>query len=205
MNKMGLMAIAAAAIATGAASADFVTQNGGGGALNVNSPMFTSDIIISDALTITEVSISLNGLTHAWLGDVDVTLTHVETGTVLTIFQHVGGGTFGDSSDFGGTYGFDDDNLGNLWTEAAAKTGAQIAAPGAYFASNNTGAKTFFSIFDGQSSAGTWRLKVVDTFPSGDDGALQGWTLNIDGTPIPGPGALALLGLAGLAGRRRRS
>jgi hypothetical protein len=205
MNKTCTMAAALVAAVAGVANADFVTANGGGGALNVGTPSFVSDIVITDQLTITEVSISLNSLTHAWAGDVDITLTHLDSGASITIFKKInpGASTFGTSDDFNGNYSFDDDNAGSIW--AAASAAGTVIAAGPYFAVDGANVKQFFSIFDGLNSQGTWRLSVVDTFATADDGALGGWTLNIDGTPIPGPGALALLALAGCARGRRRA
>lgn len=50
--------------------------------------------------------------------------------------------------------------------------------------------------------AGVWTLRIYD-WASGDTGSLGGWSIDV--THVPAPGALALLGLAGLvSGRRRR-
>lgn len=54
----------------------------------------------------------------------------------------------------------------------------------------------------GASAAGEWRLIVLDTWPSLDESALGNYAVNY--TAVPAPGALALLGVAGLVGARRR-
>ena len=53
--------------------------------------------------------------------------------------------------------------------------------------------------FSGPLGAGSYSFWVQETGPSTDN-----WDLNFIVTEVPSPGALALLGLAGLAGRRRR-
>jgi MYXO-CTERM domain-containing protein len=49
--------------------------------------------------------------------------------------------------------------------------------------------------------AGTWSLKFYD-WDVDASGTFTGWTLNYNA--VPTPGALALLGFAGLIGTRRR-
>jgi hypothetical protein len=58
--------------------------------------------------------------------------------------------------------------------------------------------------FAGITSAGTWRLTIEDTFPFADDGSLGKWFIQLTGPVVPAPGAIALLGAAGLLGSRRR-
>ena len=53
--------------------------------------------------------------------------------------------------------------------------------------------------FSGPLGAGTYTFWAQETGPSTDN-----WDLNFIVTEIPAPGALALLGVAGLASRRRR-
>lgn len=200
MNRMHLgAAIATVALAATAANAG-MSYTGGGGLLNEDTPVLVSDIVVPDSFAITDVTVTLDNLTHSWMGDLVATIEHVESGTAVTLFQNIGGGAFGDSTDFGGTYGFNDAFTGDIWAEAAALDGDGVLPSGEYFASDETGAQTFLSAFNGIDSAGTWRLTIEDTFPTLDDGELGAWSVTI----VPAPGAMALLGLAGLAGARRR-
>ena len=53
--------------------------------------------------------------------------------------------------------------------------------------------------FDGPLGPGDYTIWAQETSP-----AVDTWNLGFIVTPVPAPGALAVLGLAGLAGRRRR-
>ena len=54
--------------------------------------------------------------------------------------------------------------------------------------------------FSGPLGAGTYSFWAQETGPSNDD-----WDLNFVVSEVPAPGALAVLGLAGIAARRRRA
>ena len=54
--------------------------------------------------------------------------------------------------------------------------------------------------YDGPLGAGDYTFWAQETGPSADN-----WEISFVITPVPGPGALALVAVAGLAGRRRRS
>lgn len=55
--------------------------------------------------------------------------------------------------------------------------------------------------FSGPYAAGSWTLTVEDAWDTADDGALGSLGVNYT---VPAPGAVALLGLGGLAAIRRR-
>ena len=160
------------------------------------------------------VAVQLVGLQHSWVGDLVVTLTHVESGRTATLFDSVGmpSELFGSAAKLDGTYVFNDNifnpanpNAASLWS--AADVAGVGVIPTAFYYPTGYGSPSLVSmdaVFAGITSAGTWRLDVVDTFAAFDDGSLFKWVLVLTGTPVPAPGAIALLGIAGLVGGRRR-
>ena len=160
------------------------------------------DLVIANTDVIQSVdSVDLINLVHTWLGDLVVTLTHVETGTTAELIDRVGRTTtsgFGNSGDLNGNYSIVDG--GAAWPATAA------IAPGTYTQfSNGTAGESLvggnpLSVFVGESLAGTWRLTVKD-LGSGDTGSISAFCLNVT---VPAPGSLALLGLGGLVATRRR-
>jgi MYXO-CTERM domain-containing protein len=162
------------------------------------------DLVITDSGIIQDLDVTTLWASHGWAGDIIARIEHVDTGTIATLFHKIGdatGTSYGDSSDLVGAYRFDDASANSIWT-AAAGTGGPIPA-GTYFASGPlTGAQTFLNVFNGENINGTWRLHIEDTFPAGTPGTVTSFTLH---ATVPAPGALALLGLAGVtAGRRRK-
>ena len=217
MTRSFIATLGLSLAAASVASAGIITE-GGTGFIIDGSSLHTSDIVLDPStygeLTNLSVQVGLNGLQHDWLGDLVVTLTHVESGTSVSLFGTVGGDPFGSSAEMDGFYTFNDGIYnpavpaqGNLWQAADdAEAGSGVVAGGFYYATNNA-SPNFVSMnaaFAGITSAGTWRLTVEDTFPAFDDGALLKWTISLTGDVVPAPGAVALLGLAGIAGSRRR-
>jgi len=201
---MAAIAIASAASAT--------TYTGAGGTIPDNAPAgFSSIINVTDEFIVKDITISLVGLNHTWVGDLVVSITKMDGGSNPSqfLFNRVGKTVattgFGDSSNLGGTYSFNDSFTGNLWT-AAGGGGTDFTIPGGnYFASGALSANQVLlkPTFQGLNGAGMWKITIVDG-AAGDTGSLGSWTVTFEKTPIPAPGALALLGLAGLAGGRRR-
>jgi subtilisin-like proprotein convertase family protein len=177
--------------------------------------VFTSVINVpglSSVVSLNSVSLTW-GPAHTWAGDIQVTLT-APNGDNVHLHSRVGatGNTsFGDSSDLLGTYVFvDADAAGGVFSTAAAAAGAAVPiAPGTYKRSTNAatpgqGVDTDdYDVFVGDQANGNWTLTVRD-WASPDPGTLASWSLNLTIDRIPAPGALALLGVAGLAGRNRR-
>jgi len=216
-----LATLAAAAVISSASGAVVV---GAGGALPdatsgnsiPNSGFFSSSAASSFVGDITGIkSVTLSNLSHTWVGDMQITLIS-PNGTRVNLFSRFGVTTatgVGSSKDLGGTYTFVESG-GLAWNPIA---GAGLYPGGIYDRSTNTNALTVqvgtvsgvqglnpntFASMIGGASNGNWTIEYRD-FAGGDIGTLGGWS--VDFNFIPTPGALALLGVAGLAGRRRRA
>ncbi len=139
--------------------------------------VFMLDVV--EATTIDGLELGLE-LVHTWTGDLQVTLVS-PAGTEIEIMNRVGAispTSFGDSSDLDGTYLFVDGG-DDIW-DAADAAGA-LLPEGSYAATGNNFDGTYptnaLSVFDGESSAGTWTLTIRD-WTTGDVGVLDGWLMN---------------------------
>jgi hypothetical protein len=192
--KSALIAsISTVGIACTANAQDFTSP---GGVFVDRIGTFTVDLVIGASGTIADLDVTTNWASHSWMGDLHVTLTHVDTGTTAAVFEDVGPGT-GSSSDLVGAYRFDDESTNSFVAAAASNP----VPTGTYFAVNAAEAQSFLSVFDGESISGTWRLTMTDDYPASATGTLTNFTLHMT---VPAPGALGLLGAAGLAGLGRR-
>ena len=172
------------------------------------------DIVVPDSFTIADLNVDLI-IEHTWQGDLIVTLEHLDDGVTAGLLYRPG-----DSLSAG--FGFSADNIGNpatgepMWLDDEADAPYDSAQPngigavadpgidnvtGSWIPYGAGGVMGELANFDNTDAAGTWRLHVSDT-ATGDTGAILQYSLHF--TAVPAPGALALLGLAGLAGRRRR-
>jgi len=219
----GLMAI------TGAASAGTVNVWSAGSGLDIAIPDGTygggfvgtaSDFIVvgDDGFggnIITDIDVTI-GISHTWIGDLVIKLVSPD-GTVLTLLSRPGFAEVadngedccGDSSNFGFDFliTYDDASpndaelMGGSIADAAFVGDPANGSPNNYFPNPGAGPGAALSDFNGQNAVGNWTLYVGDSFAA-DTGILDAWSMSI--TTIPAPGALALLGLAGLVSRRRR-
>ena len=202
--KSAQRVLAGVALATGSVACADVYQ-GSGFTIPDNVQAGVSSVIEVSGGTsaITGVEVTLLGMTHTWVGDLNATLSS-SRGTVFPLFIRIGilptGGGAGFSTDLNGDYRFTDLASTTLWS--AASGGVALAPPGSY---RTTGpqanaATSLNAAFGGQDSNGRWTLRMSDN-AGADLGRIQGWTLSI----VPTPGSLAIFGLAGIAaGRRRR-
>lgn len=136
-----------------------IPDNNGSG---VNSTM---NIGVSGTLTDLNVYVNAN---HTWVGDLRFSLTHQETGTVVTFFDRPGvpASTFGCSgNDIDTTL---DDEAGTPVENQCAGSSPTINGT---FSPNNP-----LSAFDGQTLAGTWILNAADLVGS-DTGTLNQWCI----------------------------
>jgi subtilisin-like proprotein convertase family protein len=166
----------------------------GSGTVGPASP-FPSTITVSGITgNITKVTLTLFGITHTYLADIDVLL--VGPGGKVLVMSDCGSGT--SVNDVSLT--FDDDAADSLPASGSVFSGTY--QPTDY----GTGADTFsspapvgpydahLSAFAGASPNGNWSLYVQDD-ASIDSGSIQGWSLNLStsnsicctGAPPPQP------------------
>lgn len=184
------------------------TFHGSGFTIPDNDPAGASSTIQADPFffVIFDVSVTLQGLSHSWAGDLTVRLTSMTTGRSVTLVERVGRASdvgFGDSSNFDSDYTFRDGGA-ELWAAAAAVPGSGVISQGAYAPSGRFNAPTSLqNAFTGQSNGGDWVLTISDAAEL-DIGTLQSWSITFFNLPAPASAAgLAGLGLA-MAGMRRR-
>jgi subtilisin-like proprotein convertase family protein len=126
----------------------------------------TSSIFVpASAGKITDLDISL-AIAHSFDGDLDITLTHVASGTSVVLFQDVGGSNEGFFIRLSDEAGPD------------ISTASNPKVDGAISGTFNPGGAALLSAFDGLDASGEWRLTIVDD-SGGDTGTLFGWTLQI--------------------------
>lgn len=145
--------------------------------ISIPDPGSTSDSqSISDTRTINDLNVILDA-SHTWVGDLTFTLTHVNSGTSVTIFDRPGvpASTYGCSgNDIDAML---DDEAGSA-VEGQCGTGTPTI--NGTFSPNNA-----LSAFDGESMNGSWTLSVSDAVGA-DSGTLNSWCLEATlGGPTP--------------------
>ncbi|GCA69040.1 hypothetical protein MiYa_00562 [Microcystis aeruginosa NIES-2519] len=188
--------------------ASAVTFTGTGTGFNIpdnNATGASSTITVPTGsnFSITNITVTLNNLTHTYVGDLIATLTYVPTNTTVSLFNRIGRiSGLGDSSNFNGNYSFNDAFTGNIWSVAASGNSSFVIPSGNYFPTG-AGSGTLVPILTslgGSQTAGDWRLTISDNGLS-DTGSLGSWTLNLEGTPIAPvsvPESNSVLGLLAL-------
>jgi len=141
-------------------------------ALSVGAASVSTTITIADDLTIADLNVFID-MPHDYPGDVSIFLTS-PAGTSVKIVDDPGkpASTWGCSNDdFLVT--LDDEGTGNVedaCTSPPAISGTLIP--------NNA-----LSAFDGESTQGTWTLRLDDSYTSADTGTLNNWRLIITAEP----------------------
>jgi subtilisin-like proprotein convertase family protein len=103
-------------------------------------------------------------IVHSFDADLDVTLTHVPTGTSVILWQDVGGSNEGFEVRLNDEAGTD------------ISTATNPKADGVISGTFNPGGAALLSAFDGEDASGKWQLTIVDD-SSGDTGTLMSWGL----------------------------
>jgi subtilisin-like proprotein convertase family protein len=179
------------------------------------------DIVIGTSGFVSDLTVTITGLNHTYVGDLIATLTNINTSTSVNLFNRIGrvaapsyGTPFGDNSNFNGTYSFSNTFTGDIWAAAASggdafNIPAGNYAPSTFTASGSASVAPPSSLapFTGQSLSSTWRLTIAD-WAGTDTGGFSGWTLAGNATPVPVPpqvvGTALLAGLAAAKKLRNR-
>jgi len=124
----------------------------------------TSTITVPDMMTITDVNVLSLEILHTFIGDLIITLTHVDTGTSAQLMND--------------QCGTEEDILGDF-----DDSGVTIPCPpsGGVYAPINP-----FSVFNGEDFNGTWTLTIEDE-ANVDGGSLESWTLELCGITPSAP------------------
>jgi hypothetical protein len=149
-----------------------------------------TDTLTGSGGTISNLLVSLE-IAHTWQGDLRVELTHVNSGTTVTLVDQPG--TPGPGQGFG----FSEDNYGSsgnpfILFDGAAQTydTPQIAAPGILNVSGTWKPDLGpLSAFNGLDANSDWTLTITDN-AGGDTGTLNSWSINVNPTidnPCSGP------------------
>ncbi len=126
----------------------------------------SDDLVSNSPGVIVDLNVSLD-ITHSYIGDLSVSLAHVDTATAVTLLDRPGvpASTFGCSAD----------NISVQLDDSAASPAESQCATGPALGGIHS-PTSLLSAFNGENIAGTWRLTVSDAV-SADIGTLDNWCL----------------------------
>ena len=125
---------------------------------SIGTPTITSEIVITDTGTITDVNILDLNILHTYVADLDISITSPNGTTVILAEDQC------TSSD---NYLIDFDDDASSGTIPCPPTDGQAYQPSGSL-----------SDFNGESANGTWTLTIFDDFNQ-DGGSLESWKLEI--------------------------
>ena len=196
----------AAVLISSASFADDVTgdSNNDGSFIPDNNAGVLSTVTITESEIIESARFTIEGLQHTWIGDLIVTVTHLNTGSTATLFNRVGTTSSptsaGDNSDINGAYTFAD-NSPSIWTEAANGDTDFLVQGGTYEASGVLEAfVSLDSIFGGESTFGDWQFTISDNNATQFGSFLQTSVEFETAAAVPEPGTMATVVLGTLFG-----
>jgi subtilisin-like proprotein convertase family protein len=139
------------------------------GTVIVDNSTVTTTLEVTEDVTIMDLNVDMN-ITHTWVGDLQITLES-PSGTQALIFD-------------GGADGCSGDNINDIYDDESANALACQAGSGDAFPEADYMPSNPLSVFDGESTLGTWTLSVEDT-AGGDAGTIDTWGIiyEYEGTP----------------------
>ena len=132
---------------------------------------------------VTDVRVTLNGLSHTFPDDLDVMLTGPDSGGVVLMSDACGTGDLA-----GANITFDDDAAAVIPNATACASGSYRPADIDTFGDTEDAFSVAaqrdatLSAFDGTNPNGTWGLQVIDD-SAGDPTTLESWTLRFETGP----------------------
>ncbi len=130
--------------------------------------------VIAQNATILDLEVLVQ-ISHSWVGDLKVTLTHVETGTTVVLIDQPGV----PASSFGCSRSNIDATLSDEATlPVEDECAGGIPAIGGFLLPAES-----LDAFDGEDIAGTWTLSAFD-LSLGVSGTIDAWTLELNNPPI---------------------
>ena len=205
-SKIVLTSAAALLAAPAVLAADWTTNNNN---IAINDDTYDGSLgsmqgisinVSGEGAVLTDIDVIMD-ISHTWMGDL-VWKIQAPNGAVVFLMSRPGyaepaddgSGCCGNSGDLalGVPYELDDAN------GSSSENGFSGASTRHSSGFNQSHGLTSLNGIDPN---GTWTVYIGDA-AGGDVGVFDGYTLQI--TSIPAPGAIALLGAAGLISRRRR-
>lgn len=128
----------------------------------------TSTLTFLSTGYIEDLDVTLS-VTHTFVGDLAVSITHLDSGKTATMLNAIGtsgGGFTCDANNINGITLDDEGTGGSIRTKCVAN----LTSPPSYVPQDA------LSVFDGVDIKGTWRIRVSDNGQQ-DTGTLDGWCL----------------------------
>ncbi len=130
----------------------------------------SSDLLVSNSGMIVDVNVSVE-MTHDWIGDLKMTLTHQNSNTSVVVLDQPGV----PASQYGCR---EDDILMTLDDDATGNTETTcVTTPPAL--NGNFAPSASLSAFNQLAANGTWVLTVEDDYVAADAGVLNNWSIEI--------------------------
>lgn len=184
-NVLALMAVAGLA---GAANADIATSTTAGGwAASPGTGSYTDTLMLPAVLSIDKITVTMS---HTWSNDLVIDVN----GAAFSLINRPATGSR-DLGVLSGTL----QPAEYFWVAGGANVFGALA--GTQIPAGPTNEYNAVSWTAGAQAAGGYTITISDAI-GGDGAVITGWSIHY--TPVPAPGAAALLGLGGLLVARRR-
>ena len=134
-------------------------------------------------------------VTHDYVGDLGVELTHVETGTVANLIDQPGVPLLG-------LYGCSEADMDLTLSDDASSPAEDECESTAPAIAGTLSPTEPLSKFDGEGLDGFWKISVSD-YAAGDSGQLVSWCLEPTYVPEPGSGIMLLTGIFWMLAERK--